>query len=150
MNFLTKEKSALVEMDWCSYSALIWLNYKVAKICLLNAFSFSMLFNMALKNEISFSTEERMKKFGNGILLPKLFWPTVRKKVFCWQRKTFERGNAQKGLWAHLASLFPLFLVFEFFSFGPPWKPWKKSSVSSDLSVSFKRPQKKSICWEFH
>ena len=39
-----------------------------------------MLFNMALKNEISFSTEERMKKFGNGILLPKLFWPTVRKE----------------------------------------------------------------------
>ena len=39
-----------------------------------------MLFNMALKNEISFSTEERMKKFGNGILLPKLFWPTARKK----------------------------------------------------------------------
>ena len=55
------------------------ITYKVAKICLCNAFSFSMLFNMALKNEISFSTEERKKKFGNGILLPKLFSPTVRK-----------------------------------------------------------------------
>ena len=26
----------------------------------------------------------------NGILLPKLFWPTVRKKMFYWSRKTFE------------------------------------------------------------
>ena len=26
----------------------------------------------------------------NGILLPKLFWPTVRKKLFLWSRKTFE------------------------------------------------------------
>ena len=27
---------------------------------------------------------------GNGILLPKLFWPTVRKKLFYWSRETFE------------------------------------------------------------
>ena len=33
----------------------------------------------------------------------------------------FKRGNAQKGLLAHLAALFLLFLVFEFFFFGP-WK----------------------------
>ena len=38
----------------------------------------------------------------------------------------FKRGNAQKGLWAHLAALFLLFLVFEFFSFGPPLETMKK------------------------
>ena len=87
MNLLTKEKCALVE-NWNGLMQLLSANkydsitYKVAKICLCNAFSFSMLFNMALKNEISFSTEERKKKFGNGILLPKLFWPTMRKNLF--------------------------------------------------------------------
>ena len=55
---------------------------------------------------------------------------------------TFKRGNAQKGLLAHLAALFLIFLVFEFFSFGPPLETMKKSSVSSDLNVSFKQPQK--------
>ena len=41
----------------------------------------------------------------------------------------FKRGNAQKGLLAHLAALFLLFLVFEFFSFGPPLETMKKNVV---------------------
>ena len=28
-----------------------------------------------------------------GILLPKLFWPTVRKKLFLWSRKTFDSSG---------------------------------------------------------
>ena len=50
----------------------------------------------------------------------------------------FKRGNARKGLLAHLAALFLVFLDFEFFSFGPPLETKKKSGVSSDLNVSFK------------
>ena len=30
------------------------------------------------------------KSSDNGILLPKLFWPTVRKKMLLWLKKTFE------------------------------------------------------------
>ena len=41
-----------------------------------------------------FMTEWGYEKLNNvkiiGILLPKLFWPTVRKKLFYWSRKTFE------------------------------------------------------------
>ena len=40
--------------------------------------------------------------------------------------KVFERGNAQKGLLAHLAALFLLFFGFEVFSFGPPLETKKK------------------------
>ena len=41
-----------------------------------------------------------------------------------------------------MAALFLLILVFEFFSFG---NYEKKSSVSSDLNVSFKRPKGKKL-----
>ena len=34
--------------------------------------------------------EKRNVKMINGILLPKLFWIAVRKKMFYWFRKTFE------------------------------------------------------------
>ena len=104
MNLLTKEKCALVE-NWNGLMQLLSANkydsitYKVAKICLCNAFSFSMLFNMAMKNEISFSTEERKKKFGNGILLPKLFWPTVRKK-YTSDREILLKFEAEGGEFA--------------------------------------------------
>ena len=42
------------------------------------------------------------------------------------KKNLFKRGNAQKGLLAHLAALFLLFLVFEFFPFGPPLETKKK------------------------
>ena len=45
----------------------------------------------------------------------------------------FKRGNAQKGLLAHLAALFLLFLVFEFFSFGPPVETKKKKVVLAQI-----------------
>ena len=35
-------------------------------------------------------TNRQFILFMNGILLPKLFWPTVRNKLFYWSRKTFE------------------------------------------------------------
>ena len=44
-----------------------------------------------------------------------------------------KRGNAQKGLLAHLAALFLLFLVFEFFSFGPPLETMKKKVVLGQI-----------------
>ena len=37
----------------------------------------------------------------NGILLPKLFWPTVRKKNFKWSRKTFEIWGWRLRIWKH-------------------------------------------------
>ena len=54
----------------------------------------------------------------------RLFYTVDLLVSLCWTvvgvyNHTTERGNAQKGLLAHLAALFLLFLVFEFFSFGP-------------------------------
>ena len=72
-----------------------------------------MLFNMALKNEISFSTEERMKKFGNGIFLPKLFWPTVRKKCSIDREKLLKFEAERQEFAKVLRSLEQLFKQYK-------------------------------------
>ena len=53
------------------------------------------------------------------------------------------KGEMHKRPISKFDCTFSAFLVFKFFSFGPTWKLLKKSSVSSDLKVSFKQPRKK-------
>ena len=48
--------------------------------------------------------------------------------------------KAYEHIWLHF---FCFFGFWGFFPLFPPWKLWKKSSVSSDLNVSFKPPQNK-------
>ena len=77
-----------------------------------SAFFLNFLYQGAEKSTVSWVFEDLEFKILEGY---DQFWS-----------KPSERGNAQKGLLAHLAALFLLFLVFEFFSFGPPLETMKK------------------------
>ena len=48
--------------------------------------------------------------------------------------------KAYEHIWLHF---FCFFWFLSFFPLVPPWKLWKKSSVSSDLNISFKQSWKK-------
>ena len=52
----------------------------------------------------SFKTHKKWENEGNGILLPNLFWPTVRKNCYS-DRETFEIRGWRLRIWIFLRSL---------------------------------------------
>ena len=66
--------------------------------------------NISVKYDPKIIQEILSKEFmqlenNNGILFPKLFWPTLRKKMFYWWRKSFEVQGWRSRIWKRLRSL---------------------------------------------
>ena len=118
-------------MFYRDYEFQMVLNYWIVHTSFLNMhivcqFKSSYIFFLEGDNEQKRRIYIYCKLSRLGILLPKLFWPTERKKCSSDQKKLLKgemHKKAHEHIWLHF---FCFFWFLSFFPLVPPWKLWKK------------------------